>query len=158
MSVISAFLAKANSLLSSASVTVYFGEANLPTVAPYVTMEDEGTVPEYLMGHSDTVGETGDDGVEVTTIKLSVWAVTLASVDTYVKALKYGTGTPAQAGGLDFGTLGTLGTLGSYLSLMAITRVKEQRMRQHLEYTPDAQICHLCELTYQVQTQITDAP
>lgn len=155
MSVVSAFLAKATTLLTSSSVPVYFGEAKLPTDVPYVTMEDEGTVPEYLFGHSDTAGETGDDGVEVTTIKLSVWAVTLASVDTYVKALKYGTGTPAQAGGLDFGTLGTL---GSYLSLMAITRTKEQRKREHLQYTPTAQIVHMCELTYQVQTQITDTP
>lgn len=155
MSVVASFLSKATTLLASDSVPVYFGEAKIPSInPPFAVIEDVGMTPDYAMTHNDTINEYGCDGIEVTTLKISVYAVTLASVDAYVKSLKYGDGSPSQALGLDFGTLSGLGT---YLEFRECKRVNEERSRESLQYTPSAQIVHKCVLTYEITTQITDA-
>lgn len=155
MSVVSSFLAKATTLVATAgtggaAVPVYFGEAALRNAAaaqvtvPLVVIEDEGSAPDYEF-------ELG--GVEVTTLVVSIFANTLAQIDTIVLALKYGGGIPSAQQGLDFGTLTGL---GSYLTFMECKRVKEKRNREHQEYTQTAQIVHKAELTYEVQATITD--
>ncbi len=154
MSVVSSFLAKSTALVLTANggsaVPVYFGEAALknssgtqPTL-PFVVIEDHGTAPDYEF-------ELG--GVEVTTLQTTVYATTLALVDSIVLALKYGGDIPSACAGLDFGTLTSL---GDYLEFMECKRVREVRNRQSMEYTQTAQISHKCELTHEVRATITD--
>jgi hypothetical protein len=155
MSVVSSFLSKATTLVAAAgtggaAVPVYFGEAALknasgvqPTL-PLVVIEDEGSAPDYEF-------ELG--GIEVTTLRVSVFATTLVQIDTIVLALKYGGDIPSDQAGLDFGTLTGL---GDYLTFMECKRVKEQRNREHQEYTQTAQIAHKAELIYEVRATITD--
>jgi hypothetical protein len=47
--------------------------------------------------------------------------------------------------------------LGSYLTFMECKRVREKRNRDSQSYTATAQISHKAELTYEVQTTITDS-
>lgn len=155
MSVVSSFLSKATSLVTTANggaaVPVSFGEAAIRNASaaqvtlPLIVIEDEGTAPDYEF-------ELG--GVEVTTLVVSVFATTLATIDAIVLALKYGGGIPSARLGLDFGTLTSL---GSYLAFMECKRVKEKRNREHQTYTSADQIAHKAELTYEVQVTITDS-
>src|SRR6185436_7831126 len=65
---------------------------------PYINLTDEGTTPDpgYDLEYNP---------VEVTRFRLEVYASTLASVDTIMWALKYGTGAVTAGGGFDFATL-----------------------------------------------------
>jgi hypothetical protein len=155
MSVVSSFLSKATTLVAAAgtggaAVPVYFGEAALknasavqPTL-PFIVIEDQGTAPEYEF-------ELG--GIEVTTLQTTVYAVTLAQIDSIVLALKYGGDIPSDQAGLDFGTLTSL---GNYLTFMECKRVGEKRDREQQSYTQTAQIAHRCQLTHEVRATITD--
>ena len=156
MSVVSSFLAKATTLAATAgtggaAVPVYFGEAGLRSSAgvhvdlPFIVVEDRGAAPDYEF-------EWG--GTETTTLDVTIYAITLAQVDSIVLALKYGGGIPSAGSGLDFGTLASL---GSYLTFEECKRVGETRNREHENYTPQSQIAHNAKLTYEVKVTITDS-
>lgn len=156
MSVIAAFVyhsGQALSLASLSSVPVYFGEAavrdgsGVVVRPPFCVVEDLGSEPQFEMEY---------EGLDITKVSISAYAVTLAEIDAIAIALKYANGTPDDLLGLDFGTVVALGGVGPYLTFVECRRVSERRERVDLQYTNAAQIVHKVTLTYEVTCRITE--
>ena len=93
----------------------------ISTADGYVNLVDEGTAVQQST-------EEGFDleynPIEVTTLRFEVYGPTLVFVDAVMAGIKYGTGTPSQRQGFDFGTL----TVGGQTE-MECRRTHEQRSR-----------------------------
>lgn len=102
----------------------------------YVILRDKGgRRPEYFSNYG---------GFEGGTLSVEVYNVDLATADLVAKAIKYGSGTPSQRQGLDFGTL----TLASPLSHISLKRTNERRAPSGLNR--DGKPVYMVELTYRV--------
>jgi len=105
---------------------------------PYVVLHDRGAVPTYHSSFGGT--ESGE-------LVLEVFGTTLALVDTYVSAIKYGGSAPSAKAGLDFGSI----TLTGHLKRVELRRVKETR--SYAGFNQASARVHKCELVYKCITE-----
>lgn len=108
---------------------------------PYTEMTDEGFRPEYSSDGS---------AVETGTILLRVYAVDLdaasgVTVDSIVRAIKFGGSAPPVKAGFDWGSFTF--AAGSFLYKISLRRLSERRDYAGFNYNQSR--VHMCELRYE---------
>jgi hypothetical protein len=132
---------------------IYMGEAAPTTGAgaqqrpPYVVLSDEGFRPEF---------DSSAGGIEPGEIRLEVFALKLddasgVTVDSVVRAIKWGGSAPSAKAGFDWGAFSF--AAGSYLYKISMRRTLERRSYAGFDYQ-GARV-HKCELRYAVTVGVS---
>lgn len=124
-SVIAAVLERLESFTYAGAVPVYFDEAPGGTTPPYVVLKDDGTVPNYTLEYKLAN--------EITTLRLEVYALSLASLDAISEVIRYNGGGVSDGAGLDNCDLTVTGQ-----ECESVVRDFEQPFQEQARYDADA--------------------
>lgn len=136
---------------SVAGVSIWFDQAPLKNgagvavVPPYVVIHDDSTNPIESDFEHDSV-------FEATALRLEVYALTLADIDSIITTIRYNGGTITQGLGMVFAA--TLPITGSDLKESLL--VSEQRFQEGSRNV-DGKLVFRCRAVYKITVQRTAA-